>query len=82
MADKKPSAMNWKERIDAGVPLNPLQDVQATADFNFMQRKKEQEDREAFESRKRGYSVEGDGSDVAATEGEDTSTDTGKKGNK
>lgn len=83
MAEKKVSEMNWKERIEAGVPLNPMQDVQATADFNFTQRQEEQKAREEFEARKRGYTVASDGADTTAAVGdEETTTENGKKGNK
>lgn len=82
MADKKLSEMNWKDRIEAGKPLNPLQDVQATADFNFTQRQEEQKAREEFEARKRGYTVASDGADTTADGSDDTSNDNGKKGNK
>lgn len=81
MAEKKLSEMNWKDRIENGNPLNPLQDVQATADFNFVQRQEEAKARKEFEARKRGYTVASDGADTTADDsGDDTSNDNGKKG--
>ena len=82
MAEEK-LQMNWKQRIESGVALNPLQDVQATADFNFKQRQAEQKAREEFEARKRGgYTVADDGADTTADEDAGTSNEDGKKDKK
>jgi hypothetical protein len=62
MADSKPAApkrpLTWQEKIDAGKPLNPLDETKADADFNHQKRVRDQEEREEYEARKRGVTRE------------------------
>jgi hypothetical protein len=44
MADK---LLTWQEKLKAGQPLNELEQVKADADFNYRQRLREQQEREA-----------------------------------
>jgi hypothetical protein len=52
MADKK--LKTWSQKLEAGEPLNALEETQADADFNHKQRLKEQQERDAFNKRKQG----------------------------
>lgn len=41
--------LTWKEKLEQGVPLSPLDEVKADADFNFKRRLREKEEEAEFE---------------------------------
>lgn len=49
---KDPADMTWREKLDNGHPLNPLDETKADADFNYKSRLREEEERKAFEKLK------------------------------
>lgn len=44
----------WQEKMEAGEPLNSLEETKADADFNVKHRVREAEERAAHEARKAG----------------------------
>jgi hypothetical protein len=57
MTDK---LLTWQDKLKAGQPLNELEQVKADADFNFRQRLRETQEREAHKKRLAGETVEAD----------------------
>lgn len=51
-APKRP--LTWEEKLDKSEKLNALDEVKADADFNHKKRVRDEEEREAYEARKRG----------------------------
>lgn len=49
---KDPAVMTWREKLDNGHALNPLDEIKADADFNYKSRLREEEERKAFEKLK------------------------------
>lgn len=48
----EPKLKTWQEKLQAGEPLNPLEETKADADFNYKERLREQEARKKFEELK------------------------------
>jgi hypothetical protein len=44
--------LTWKDKLEKGLPLNPLEEVQADADFNYHERLRQEKSRQEFEQRK------------------------------
>lgn len=63
----------WQDKLDAGKPLNPLEEVKADADFNYKRRLREAEEQKRFEQ------LKANGRQGATTD--DSSSNDGKKGN-
>jgi hypothetical protein len=55
MADK---LLTWQDKLKAGQPLNELEQVKADADFNYRQRLREANERDAHKKLLRGEAVE------------------------
>lgn len=55
--------LTWQQKMDRGLPLNPLDEVKADADFAHRERLREREARERFEARKRGSLSEPESND-------------------
>lgn len=63
----------WKDKLDAGKPLNSLEETKADADFNYRRRLRDEAERKDFETLKaNGHS--------AQSSNEDPSDNDGKKG--
>jgi len=46
--------LNWREKLDKGLPLTQIQEAQADAEFNFLRRQEEERVKREFEKRKQG----------------------------
>jgi hypothetical protein len=57
MTDK---LLTWQDKLNAGQPLNELEQVKADADFNYRQRLRETQEREAHKKRLAGETVAAD----------------------
>lgn len=51
MAEKK-AKLTWKEKLDQKIKLNPLEETQADADFNYRRRLREKKELAEYEARK------------------------------
>lgn len=72
---KDPVDMTWREKLDNGHPLNPLDEIKADADFNYKSRLREEEERKAFERLKAAGRTSPEAlaqldKDIAATSGD------------
>lgn len=76
MPAQEEKKLTWKQKLEKGVPLSPLEETQADADFNFHQRERERRAREEFEAKKEAGRYNSD--DFA----DDTNQEEDKKGKK
>ncbi len=49
---KEKKTLTWQQKLEQGVKLSPLEEVQADATFNYESRRKEEKERAEFEARK------------------------------
>lgn len=47
--EKEKDNLTWQQKLDKGLPLNPLEETKADAHFNYHNRLREQKERAEFE---------------------------------